>query len=342
MASGTTMSFTFSNNPTDGVPAGLEATISNFNLSLNAAGGAGTAPTSTDLGVLNGTSSPLLAAVGALSANQVKWYRFQLPQNIGSAFGSSYLDAFTSGASTDDTEIGLYNDLGYLVGTDDDGDAGLYSMLSFGAGVNPANGDGEAFVGQDGGSLPAGTYYVAVGEFDSTFDNAFGATALSPGTFGSVNLNLRTNLVAPPVNLTGNLNLLDTGVFAFNRTISYVVKQGSATIGSGSVVASASSASFSIPVPSAATGAAIIQWDGSSFLLRKTNVNLTGANVALGSVNLQNGDVDNSGEVDAADIDAVIASFGSTANAPVDADVSGEVDAADIDLVIANFGEVND
>ncbi len=342
MASGTTMSFTFSNNPTDGAPAGLEATISNFSLSLNAAGAAGTAPPATNLGILTASNSPLLTAVGALGANQVKWYRFDLPQNIGTAFGSTYLDAFTSGTSGFDTEIGLYNDLGYLVGTDDDGDDALFSALSFGAGVNPASGDGEAFVGQDGGSLPAGTYYVAVGEFDAIFANAFGATALSPGSAGTVNLNLRTNLLAASANLTGNLNLLDTGVFAFNRSISYVVKQGTSTIGSGTVIATASSSSFSLSVPSTATGAATIEWDGSSFLLRKSNVNLTGSNIALGSVNLQNGDVDNSGEVDAADIDAVIAVFGSTANAPTDADVSGEVDAADIDLVIANFGGVND
>ncbi|MBL8060664.1 MAG: hypothetical protein JNK63_08135 [Chthonomonas sp.] len=49
------------------------------------------------------------------------------------------------------------------------------------------------------------------------------------------------------------------------------------------------------------------------------------------------GDVDNSGEVDAADIDYVISQFGS-ADPAADCDGSGEVDAADIDIVIANFG----
>ncbi len=148
---------------------------------------------------------------------------------------------------------------------------------------------------------------------------------------------------AANVNLTGTLNLNDTsGTFAFNRSISYAVKQGTTTVSSGTLVRNTSSGSFSISVPASATGAATIEWDGSSFLLRKTAVTLTGSGVVVGSVSVQNGDVDNSGEVDAADIDQVIADFGATTNITSDVDVSGEVDAADIDIVIANFGGVND
>lgn len=58
------------------------------------------------------------------------------------------------------------------------------------------------------------------------------------------------------------------------------------------------------------------------------------------------GDVDQSGEIDAADIDAVIATFGMVNGdpgfGPTDVDGTGEIDAADIDLVIANFGLVGD
>ena len=59
------------------------------------------------------------------------------------------------------------------------------------------------------------------------------------------------------------------------------------------------------------------------------------------------GDVDDSGEIDAADIDVVIAEFGRVDGDPnfhrwVDVDGTGEIDAADIDLVIANFGLVAD
>ncbi len=62
----------------------------------------------------------------------------------------------------------------------------------------------------------------------------------------------------------------------------------------------------------------------------------------LFNFNLTNGDVDGSGEVDAADIDEVIADFGQTSAWVLsDVDGSGEVDAADIDIAIANFGATN-
>lgn len=54
------------------------------------------------------------------------------------------------------------------------------------------------------------------------------------------------------------------------------------------------------------------------------------------------GDLDGSGEIDAADIDLVIEHFGELAPTNYDVDGSGEVDAADIDMVIANFGAVDE
>ncbi len=79
--------------------------------------------------------------------------------------------------------------------------------------------------------------------------------------------------------------------------------------------------------------------------LTRTSPVYTKANVTENQVfmiNLTNGDVDGSGEVDAADIDEVIADFGQTSAWILsDVDGSGEVDAADIDIVIANFGEAN-
>ncbi|MCC6685944.1 MAG: hypothetical protein IT205_03005 [Fimbriimonadaceae bacterium] len=71
-----------------------------------------------------------------------------------------------------------------------------------------------------------------------------------------------------------------------------------------------------------------------------TSLATSGANFVL-----PNGDPDNSGEVDAADIDYVISSFGQVApNITMNADIdgSGEVDAADIDIVIGSFGSVDD
>lgn len=87
------------------------------------------------------------------------------------------------------------------------------------------------------------------------------------------------------------------------------------------------------------SGPVTVTIDGSHWIKRRfTNVGIT-----VGLVTMQNGDADGSGEVDAADIDQVIADFGAVRytsgyNINSDVDGTGEVDAADIDIVIANFG----
>ncbi len=103
---------------------------------------------------------------------------------------------------------------------------------------------------------------------------------------------------------------------------------------------------FKIPVP---TGAGTLSVDHGSWLKRVVAFDSTSVNVTGLSLSLTNGDVDRSGEVDAADIDSVIASFGLAYGDPSyvagrdnDVDRSGEVDAADIDIVIANFGATDD
>lgn len=143
--------------------------------------------------------------------------------------------------------------------------------------------------------------------------------------------------------LTGNLNLLDTvPAFAATRNISYTLTQGVAILGSGTIQCTASSTAISVPTSVLNTGAAVLTLNGSSFCLRKFNVNLTGSNQNIGTVTMLNGDCDFSGEVDAADIDLVIALFGDITSGPTDVDVSGEVDATDIDIIIAEFGNLDD
>jgi len=149
------------------------------------------------------------------------------------------------------------------------------------------------------------------------------------------------------VELSGTLALGDSvGAFAMPRTINYTVMQGTNTVGSGTMTANSSSSPLNFSVFSTTPGPAEIIFDGSSWLRRRVNVTLTGSPLSLGTVSMQNGDVDGSGEVDAADIDAVIADFGTQypggPTPEADVDVSGEVDAADIDIVIANFGGQDD
>ena len=96
--------------------------------------------------------------------------------------------------------------------------------------------------------------------------------------------------------------------------------------------------SFSISLPPAVTpGNYDVAFNGSPFLRRKISMPLT-AGTSGTTCDMSNGDVDDSTEVDAADIDAVIAAFGNIGNVLGDVDGSLEVDAADIDVVIANFG----
>lgn len=126
------------------------------------------------------------------------------------------------------------------------------------------------------------------------------------------------------------------------RTISYNLIKGTATLASGSIVATVPSTAFSISVPATQNGNVRIEFDGGPFLRRHVLTVLTGGNVNAGAANMVNGDVDGSGEIDAADIDLVIADFGATLSGDSDVDSSGEVDAADIDIVIARFGGVDD
>ncbi len=357
LAAGSTLTFEFWQASNEGLADIAESNLSNVNFGfLNGpAYVPPTPPTSIDLGVVNSTtapeSSPLLAAIASLTGPEVVWRRFTLPANV-SVSGGTFLDIYTNvvaGGSTD-PELALFDSLGRLVAVDSDDNYGFQSQLSFGVGgraeIAPPGGEilGQPFTGADGSILGSGTYYLAVTQYLIGASNGFAVTSTSGAAANAgTSVALRTNAGGASANLTGALNLSDTSAtFAFGRTIAYVVKQGTTTIASGSVLANAASNGFSISVPASATGAATIEWDGSSFLLRKTNINLTGSNLAVGSVSVQNGDVDNSGEVDAADIDEVIADFGDTTDNPSDVDVSGEVDAADIDIVIANFGGVND
>lgn len=71
------------------------------------------------------------------------------------------------------------------------------------------------------------------------------------------------------------------------------------------------------------------------------NIGPDGGNIPV-NVTLIAGDVDGSGEIDAVDIDAVIAAFGQTGGGVADVDGSAEVDAVDIDVVISRFGLTGD
>ncbi len=142
---------------------GSGATWSNIHITLGDAVVTPPASTATTLG---GSLSAPLAAAG------VDWYSFTY-----SGTGALHLDTAgsTLTASTlgdpNDTEIGLYSATGSLVGTNDD--------VNFTGGVLTSALDFAS------GALPAGTYYLAVGGFNTNFaTSAFGvtSTAIQSGT----------------------------------------------------------------------------------------------------------------------------------------------------------------
>jgi hypothetical protein len=133
-----------------------------------------------------------------LAPSEVRWFRFTVPDIVAADY--RYLDIATT--SGPDTEIGLYNNAGNLILSDDDDGAGSLSALSFGL-TNPARPlpDGVPFNGRDG-SLAAGTYYLAVGTFNMSFDTAnWNVTSTGPG--GAVGLRI-THAVDPSPHITGN------------------------------------------------------------------------------------------------------------------------------------------
>lgn len=309
-------------------------------------GGAQATPaTAIDLGTLTLANSPINVSVPTYAAATIRWYKFTFAGDVSST-AFTFLDIFSSdaGAGDLDTELGIYTSTGVKVSDDDDDGDGYYSMLSFGIG---GGGNGS---GQDGSTLVAGTYYIATGRYDTIFNaTGFSVTSSGPANASPYNLTLRrgSNAPIPPQYITGSLNLDDTtGPFAVNRLMRFTVKQGTTSIGSAEILTSYASTPFIIEVPASATGAATLEWDGASFLRNSLNITLSGTQTVAGPMVLSNGDVDNSGEVDAGDIDVVIANFGQAfpggiGNPFSDVDCSGEVDATDIDIVIANFGRTD-
>ena len=142
-----------------------------------------------------------------IPAAGIVWYSFTLSSPVSAGAGT-FLDIDTVGsAACPDTEIGLFSsaNCGSFVATDDDSGPGNLSQLSFGAGTRPAAPQGtctSAGVTYAGSAttLAAGTYYLAVGRFNSDFSGAYVATSTGPASPGA-RINLRSTVT--PSNPTG-------------------------------------------------------------------------------------------------------------------------------------------
>jgi hypothetical protein len=162
-----------------------------------------TTPTATDLGTLPIPS--LVTTNPTLAPAQINWFQFTLADPINAPSGR-FLDIDTEGSANLDTEIGLYRPDGTRIADDDDDGAGLHSQLTFGFGPRPAVGTGLPYDGRDG-TLSPGTYYLALGLFNTTFGNTAFAVSSASGLTGTAQLNLRAGfgpcgIVATPASLT--------------------------------------------------------------------------------------------------------------------------------------------
>ena len=178
-----TWNIMFSENSQNDPDGGVESIISNVRFALVSADAAPT-PNQTIDPVPAGTTS----ATVTLGAREIKWIKFVTTTEASTAAGT-FLDIATqSGGTRNNTEIAVYTEVGARVAQDDNSGPDSLSLLSFGP---PAPGTFGS------GTLPAGTYYLAVGLNNSTFNPSFGATSTSTDS-GAVALTFTQGSFASP------------------------------------------------------------------------------------------------------------------------------------------------
>ena len=335
-----------------------EATFVNFALGLEAGAGSyptGTVPaTFTDLGVINSAtapeSAPLTSAQPLFATLETRWFKFTLTSGTDA---STFLDIYTTPggdlSGSEDTDMALFDANGRVRAVNDDGGEAFMSQLAIGGSLIPraatvpsAGGSiGGVFAGFECvGTLPAGTYYLAVSPWDTDYDHGFVAdTSLADLGAFEWKLNLRTNIApgAGAATIAGSLNLLSTAGSGGTESIGWTLSNGVNTYNGTVSVADAGSSTYSIAIPGGApNGAYTLKFKGGTFLSKTLNVSLTGSSLTGQNAALANGDIDQDGEVGPGDFEAVVAQFGGAGDADVDND--GEVGPSDFETIVANFG----
>lgn len=157
---------------------------------------------------------------------------------------------------------------------------------------------------------------------------------VTTNTTGSV-ISVLLNSITTTIN--GHINFGDWLGLSSGHTVQLVLKSGTTTLQSATAFTN-SLGNFTLTTT--ALGSFTLSAEVSHWLRKTIPVTVTNSGSSA-TFNLVNGDADLSGEVDAVDIDVVIANFGGTGPNNADLDGSFEVDAVDIDISIAHFGEVD-
>ncbi|MFN7558760.1 MAG: GC-type dockerin domain-anchored protein [bacterium] len=127
-----------------------------------------------------------------VGAGQVKWVKFVTTTDATTA-SNRYLTIATTAPVGGDTEIGVYSDAGARIAINDDSTSAL-SFLSFGAG-----GTGPGAFPFDGfdGPLAAGTYYLALGFFNTTFNATVWDVSSTSTLTGDIGFTISSGLFVP-------------------------------------------------------------------------------------------------------------------------------------------------
>lgn len=165
--------FDFRESFLDAAAGGTDAEWTNIDLTFNEFIPP-TPPNAVDLGDYDGTNK----FQGNLTAGEVDWYSFNVTAEDRIQASTSKTLTIPFETRLDDSEIGLYNSLGQLISTNDD--------IAFPA--NPYSQVTEI--------LAPGTYYIAIGEFNTVFGPDFGAVTTSTTGLGGGEYFL--NLVPEP------------------------------------------------------------------------------------------------------------------------------------------------
>ncbi len=168
-----------------------------------------------DLGTIDANTDGLLADdVAVTGAGAVRWFSFVVCNDVDSA-QSEWFDITTNGVNAPnlaDSEIGLYRADGTKVSDDDDSGQAAKSALTFGAGSGGLLGDaGELSDGFNGAILPAGTYFLAVGDFSMTFGTTNFSITANGLDSGLVDINIDTNITCLPT--CGSIDFNGDGLF---------------------------------------------------------------------------------------------------------------------------------
>jgi hypothetical protein len=137
--------------------------------------------------------------------------------------------------------------------------------------------------------------------------------------------------------ISGAIDLLSTTGSGGTEDITWTLDNGTESYTGTVTVADASSSNYEITIPEAATnGNYTLKFKGGTFLAKTLNVVLTGSSLTGQNAALNNGDIDQDGEVGPGDFEAVVALFGGPGDA--DCDNDGEVGPGDFEIIVANFG----